>query len=87
MSRKPNAPLDGLVAVKGRAAPALDEPTVAAPEPAPAPPRKGSEGSAPLNFKVDDTFRREFKAYAAAQGLSMVDLLRLCYAAYRKQGG
>ncbi len=30
----------------------------------------------PLNFKVSPEFHREFKAYAAVHGLSMVDLLR-----------
>jgi len=30
----------------------------------------------PLNFKVDPEFHREFKLYAAAQGISMLELLR-----------
>lgn len=30
----------------------------------------------PLNFKVDPEFHREFKAYAASHGISMVELLR-----------
>ena len=30
----------------------------------------------PLNFKVDPEFHREFKAFAASHGISMVDLLR-----------
>lgn len=30
----------------------------------------------PMNFRVDPAFHREFKTYAAAHGLSMVDLLR-----------
>jgi hypothetical protein len=29
----------------------------------------------PLNFKVDPEFHREFKAYAASHGISMVELL------------
>lgn len=30
----------------------------------------------PLNFKVDPEFHREFKLYAASQGISMLELLR-----------
>ena len=30
----------------------------------------------PMNFKVDPEFHREFKAFAASHGISMVDLLR-----------
>ena len=30
----------------------------------------------PLNFKVDPEFHRQFKAFAASHGISMVDLLR-----------
>lgn len=29
-----------------------------------------------LNFKVTDEFKREFKGFAASQGLSMTDLLK-----------
>lgn len=29
-----------------------------------------------LNFKVSEEFKREFKGFAASQGLSMTDLLR-----------
>jgi hypothetical protein len=32
-------------------------------------------GQAPLNFKVPDDFKREFKTYAAARGISMTKLL------------
>jgi HicB family len=35
-----------------------------------------SGDSKPLNFKVDPEFHREFKAYAASHGISMVELLR-----------
>ena len=30
----------------------------------------------PLNFKVDPEFHRQFKAFAASHGISMLDLLR-----------
>lgn len=30
----------------------------------------------PLNFKVDPEFHRQFKAYAASHGISMIELLR-----------
>ena len=33
------------------------------------------EGSQPLNFKVPAGFKREFKVYAAQQGVSMTELL------------
>lgn len=32
-------------------------------------------GQAPLNFKVPEDFKREFKTYAAARGISMTKLL------------
>jgi hypothetical protein len=32
-------------------------------------------GLAPLNFKVAQDFKREFKTYAAQNGVSMTDLL------------
>jgi hypothetical protein len=33
-------------------------------------------GLTPMNFKVRVEFHREFKAYAALRGISMVDLLQ-----------
>ena len=50
---------------------------------APPPPSKTVEnlerpdpaGQAPLNFKVSDDFKREFKTYAAQRGISMTKLL------------
>jgi predicted HicB family RNase H-like nuclease len=30
----------------------------------------------PMNFRVPETFHREFKMYAAQHGISMVDLLQ-----------
>lgn len=33
-----------------------------------------------LNFKVDPDFKKEFKGFAVAQGISMTDLLKEGYA-------
>ena len=38
-----------------------------------------------LNFKVTPAFKREFKVYAASQGISMVDLLKEGFALSRRQ--
>jgi hypothetical protein len=103
MSKKPAAALSAnLVAVKGTATPASDMPGRASaaparavvsavppridPEPQPAA-RQGETGGQPLNFRVSDTFRREFKVYAAQHGLKLNELLRLSFEAYRRQKG
>ncbi len=81
MTKSPPAPLSsGLIATKGRAAPAQDMPTrsVATPE---------ETGLAPLNFRVSAEFRREFKTYAAAHDLKLNKLLMLSFQAYRQQHG
>jgi hypothetical protein len=44
-------------------------------------------GWQPLNFRVPDAFRREFKVYAARNGLKLNELLRLSFEAYRRQNG
>jgi hypothetical protein len=44
-------------------------------------------GGQPLNFRVPDAFRREFKVYAARNGLKLNELLRLSFEAYRRQNG
>jgi hypothetical protein len=95
MSTKPAAALSAnLVAVKGAAAPAPDMLGRASPAPAPAEPAKaatpagqGDAGGQPLNFRVPDTFRREFKVYAAQHGLKLNELLRLSFEVYRRQRG
>lgn len=38
-----------------------------------------------LNFKVTDEFKREFKGFAATQGLSMTDLLKEGFALSKKK--
>jgi hypothetical protein len=38
-----------------------------------------------LNFKVSEKFKREFKGFAASQGLSMTDLLKEGFALAKKK--
>jgi hypothetical protein len=62
------------------------EPLKDAPVPQPAV-GQGEAGGQPLNFRVPNTFRREFKVYAAQHGLKLNELLRLSFEAYRRQNG
>ncbi len=39
-----------------------------------------------LNFRVPDSFHREFKLYAVQHGLSMVNLLQASFAAMKEKG-
>ena len=41
----------------------------------------------PLNFRVSEVFRREFKVYAAKHGLKLNELLRRSFEAYRREQG
>lgn len=41
----------------------------------------------PLNFKVAEGFHKEFKAYAARQGISMVELLKEGFRLVKAQRG
>jgi hypothetical protein len=41
----------------------------------------------PLNFRVSEAFRREFKVYAAKNGLKLNELLRRSFEAYRREHG
>ena len=62
-----------------------------------APPREGqtidsveqvpSSALTPLNFKVPQEFHREFKSYAAQQGIAMVDLLQEGFRLVKAQRG
>ena len=45
----------------------------------------GTEKGISLNFKVTAEFKKEFKGFAVAQGISMTDLLREGYALSKKQ--
>ena len=84
MSKKPAAALSAdLVAVKGAALPAPDMPG-RGPRAAEPP---VSAGGMPLNFRVPDSFRREFKVYAARHGLKLNELLRRSFEAYRREHG
>ena len=80
MSKKSAALSAGLVAVKGKAAPADDMPG-----------RGGKvtkltgAGQEPLNFRVSAEFRRAFKTYAAAHDLKLNELLIRCFESYRQQ--
>lgn len=96
MSRKPAAALSAsLVAVKGAAVPAPDMPGRGTPisqvptsqaENA-APTAEAAGSGMPLNFRVSDSFRREFKVYAAQKGLKLNELLRRSFDAYRRENG
>ena len=59
------------------------------PKPGPdtAPAGQGEPGGQPLNFRVPNSFRREFKVYAAKNGLKLNELLRLSFEAYREKHG
>ena len=48
---------------------------------------QGESGGQPLNFRVPEAFRREFKVYAARNGLKLNELLRLSFEAYRRLNG
>jgi hypothetical protein len=60
---------------------------VTPPKPAPEPAAAVEAGGQPLNFRVPDAFRREFKVYAAKNGLKLNELLRRSFDAYRRQNG
>jgi hypothetical protein len=82
----------GLVAVKGRAAPAIDMPprTGLAPSQAIALPqqeRGGAGALQPLNFRISGDFRRSFKTYAARHDLKLNELLVRSFDTYRAQQG
>ena len=80
---KPATLTPNLIAIKGQGLPAK-ETAVRSPEPA-APAPAEDAGLQPLNFKVPNDFRREFKTYAAAHDLKLNELLKRSFAAYRAQ--
>jgi hypothetical protein len=80
MGKKPADLSSSLVAVKGEATAPLDATgrhPVATPS---APPR-----SAPLNFKVDQEFRRRFRQRAAEADLKLNELLRQALDAWEEK--
>ena len=74
-----------LVAMKGQGAAVKEMPT-RQPE-AVAAKAEEAAGLQPLNFRVSNDFRREFKTYAAAHDLKLNELLRRSFAAYKKAQG
>jgi hypothetical protein len=80
----------GLVAVKGKAAPAIDMPPRTSLAPAQAialPQQERGGGLQPLNFRISSEFRRSFKTYAARHDLKLNELLVRSFDAYRAQQG
>ncbi len=90
----PAADMPGRIAPTPAAAPAPAAAPVPAavsamptPEPRAAGAGQGDSGGQPLNFRVPETFRREFKTYAAQHDMKLNELLRLSFAALRRQNG
>jgi hypothetical protein len=81
----------GLVAVKGKAVPAIDMPprtSVAHPQAIALPQQERAGGKLqPLNFRISPEFRRSFKTYAARHDLKLNELLVRSFDAYRAQQG
>lgn len=68
----------GLIATKGSAVPVPDVTGRQSEVPI-------SAASAPLNFKVDDDFRRRFRLRAAEHDLKLNELLRECFASWERE--
>ena len=76
-----------------RAASVVPEPVEAEPEvvepPAPeelqGEPAETEANNQPLNFRVPQAFRREFRVYAASHDLKLNELLQLCFDAYKRR--
>ena len=49
--------------------------------------KNGAAELTPMNFRVPETFHREFKLYAVQHGMSMVDLLQQSFMALKKTRG
>jgi len=47
--------------------------------------KKPSGHPVPLNFTVENEFRREFKTFAVQNDLPMVELLKLSFETYKQQ--
>ena len=92
-AKKPAPALSStLVAVKVSALPptAAEMPTRAAPIAAPIAPAPAGESAdpaannAPLNFRVTEKLRRDFRVFAAERGLRLNELLVLAFEQYKK---
>jgi hypothetical protein len=96
-SKRPS--LEGLIAVKGSAAPAIKAAPIPVPVPVPTPvspedsppapklaavPTAAEEDLVPLNFRVPAAFKRKFKTYAASHDMFLTELLKLSFEAYQK---
>lgn len=55
-------------------------------DPAPAA-QKESDRDGSLSFKVSDAFKKEFKGYAVARGMSMTELLKEGFALTKTKRG
>ncbi len=75
-----------LVAVKGQASAAADA-QGRQPEPAPQPVPTAPRTDSPLNFKVDQEFRRRFRKRAAEADLKLNELLRQALDAWEEKHG
>lgn len=73
------ADLTGLVATKGKAAPAAGMPARSQEKPDDDP-----SNNVPLNFRVSADIRRRFRMFAAAHDLKLNELLRLAFEEYEK---
>jgi len=47
--------------------------------------KQGTAGLTPMHFRVPAQFHREFKVFAAQQGMSMVDLLQQSFHAFKQK--
>lgn len=86
----PAADMPGRIAPApvGASAPAaVPSPAAPAAEPVATTAAQGDAGGQPLNFRVSETFRREFKTYAAQHDMKLNELLRRSFEALRRQNG
>ncbi|NYZ17981.1 hypothetical protein HL658_36040 [Azospirillum sp. RWY-5-1] len=88
----PAAPLSaGLMARKGTASATAGVPPRAEADapaaPAPAKATEKSDRTEPLNFRVSPEFRRRFRVYAAANDMSLSELLEKAFDALEKREG
>jgi len=84
MAKKSSVDLAGLVSTKGTAVPLGTVPARSAAPAAATVAGENEGGSMPLNFKVPEKFRRDFKTYAAAHDLKLNQLLYKAFEAYAK---
>ncbi|MBC8065298.1 MAG: hypothetical protein H7Y17_10735 [Chlorobia bacterium] len=49
--------------------------------------KQGAAALKPMNFRVPESFHREFKLYAVQHGMSMVDLLQEAFRLVKEKRG